>query len=146
MEIETRCVPGSNASNPKEKFEGKVSKRLAFFHGPQKKVVPRRFCCFFNRKVTNILFKNVKNQHGSAFLGGPWKYASRFDTFPSKFSFGFEAFEPGTCLLSISKEISNSLSTAAEGKIVFFCDTESRKSTRNSPKQIEFRQITLKDR
>ena len=37
LEIESKYVPGSNASNPKEKFEGKVSKRLSYFHGPPKK-------------------------------------------------------------------------------------------------------------
>ena len=36
LEIESKYVPGSNASNPKEKFEGKVSKRPSDFCEPQK--------------------------------------------------------------------------------------------------------------
>ena len=41
LEIESKYVPGSNASNPKEKFEGKVSKRLSDFCEPQKKLVQK---------------------------------------------------------------------------------------------------------
>ena len=41
LEIESKYVPGSNASNPKEKFEGKVSKRLSDFCEPPKKVGPK---------------------------------------------------------------------------------------------------------
>ena len=33
LEIETKYVHGSNAFDPKEKFEGKVSKRLSYFLG-----------------------------------------------------------------------------------------------------------------
>ena len=50
----------------------------------------------------------------SIFLGGSKKWESRFDTFPSTFSFGSKAIEPGTYLLSISKEISVSISIAAK--------------------------------
>ena len=38
LEIETKYVHGSNAFDPKEKFEGKVSKRLSYFLGRSKKV------------------------------------------------------------------------------------------------------------
>ena len=38
MEIERKYVPGSNAFDPKEKVEGKVSKRLSYFLGRSKKV------------------------------------------------------------------------------------------------------------
>ena len=41
LEIESKYVPGSNASNPKEKFEGKVSKRLSYFRGLSKKADPK---------------------------------------------------------------------------------------------------------
>ena len=37
MEIETNNVPGSNASNPEEKIQGKVSKRLSYLDGKIKK-------------------------------------------------------------------------------------------------------------
>ena len=41
LEIESKYVPGSNASNPKEKFEGKVSKRLSYFRDLSKKFVQK---------------------------------------------------------------------------------------------------------
>ena len=41
LEIESKYVPGSNAFDPKEKFEGKVSKRLSYFLGRSKKVGPK---------------------------------------------------------------------------------------------------------
>ena len=43
LEIETKydIVSGSNAFNPKVKFEGKVSKRHSYFLGPSKKVGPK---------------------------------------------------------------------------------------------------------
>ena len=41
LEIENRYVPGSNAFDPKEKVEGKVSKRLSYFLGRSKKVGPK---------------------------------------------------------------------------------------------------------
>ena len=37
LEIESKYVPGSNAFDPKEKVEGKVSKRLSYFFEPPKK-------------------------------------------------------------------------------------------------------------
>ena len=40
LEIESKYVPGSNAFDPKEKVEGKVSKRLSYFFEPPKKLVP----------------------------------------------------------------------------------------------------------
>ena len=41
LEIESKYVPGSNASNPKEKFEGKVSKRLSYFRDLSKKFIKK---------------------------------------------------------------------------------------------------------
>ena len=41
LEIESKYVPGSNAFDPKEKVEGKVSKRLSDFDEPPKKVGPK---------------------------------------------------------------------------------------------------------
>ena len=41
LEIETKYIAGSNAFDPKEKFEGKVSKRLSDFDEPPKKVGPK---------------------------------------------------------------------------------------------------------
>ena len=41
LEIETKYVHGSNASNLKEKVEGKVSKRLSYFRDLSKKVDPK---------------------------------------------------------------------------------------------------------
>ena len=38
LEIETKYIAGSNAFDPKEKVEGKVSKRLSYFLGRSKKV------------------------------------------------------------------------------------------------------------
>ena len=38
LEIETKYVHGSNAFDLKEKFEGKVSKRLSYFFEPPQKV------------------------------------------------------------------------------------------------------------
>ena len=38
LEIESKYVPGSNAFDPKEKVEGKVSKRLSYFCDLSKKV------------------------------------------------------------------------------------------------------------
>ena len=41
LEIETKYIAGSNAFDPKEKVEGKVSKRLSYFLGRSKKVGPK---------------------------------------------------------------------------------------------------------
>ena len=41
LEIERKYVPGSNAFDPKEKVEGKVSKQLSDFCEPPKKVGPK---------------------------------------------------------------------------------------------------------
>ena len=41
LEIESKYVPGSNAFDPMEKVEGRVSKRLSDFCEPQKKVGPK---------------------------------------------------------------------------------------------------------
>ena len=41
LEIESKYVPDSNAFDPKEKVEGKVSKRLSYFPGRSKKVDPK---------------------------------------------------------------------------------------------------------
>ena len=41
LEIESKYVPGSNAFDPKEKVEGKVSKRFSDFDEPPKKVHPK---------------------------------------------------------------------------------------------------------
>ena len=41
LEIESKYVLGSNAFDPKEKVEGKVSKRLSYFLGRSKKVGPK---------------------------------------------------------------------------------------------------------
>ena len=41
LEIENQYVPGANAFDPKEKVEGKVSKRLSYIFEPPKKVVPK---------------------------------------------------------------------------------------------------------
>ena len=41
LEIESKYVPGSDASNPKEKVDGKVAKRLSDFCEPPKKVGPK---------------------------------------------------------------------------------------------------------
>ena len=41
LEIETKYIAGSNAFDPKEKVEGKVSKRLSYFFEPPKKVGPK---------------------------------------------------------------------------------------------------------
>ena len=41
LEIESKYVPGSNAFDPKEKVEGKVSKRLSYFRDLSKKVGPK---------------------------------------------------------------------------------------------------------
>ena len=40
-EIESKYVPGSNAFDPKEKVEGKVSKRLSYFFEPPEKMDPK---------------------------------------------------------------------------------------------------------
>ena len=41
LEIETKYIAGSNAFDPKEKVEEKVSKRLSGFCEPPKKVGPK---------------------------------------------------------------------------------------------------------
>ena len=41
LEIDRKYVPGSNAFDPKEKVEVKVSKRLSYFRDLAKKVDPK---------------------------------------------------------------------------------------------------------
>ena len=41
LEIKTLYISGSNAFDPKEKVEGKVSKRLSYFRELSKKVEPK---------------------------------------------------------------------------------------------------------
>ena len=41
LEIETKYIAGSNAFDPKEKVEVKVSRRLSYFLGRSKKVDPK---------------------------------------------------------------------------------------------------------
>ena len=66
-------------------------------------------------QTISIGFPTVKMCHfWMNFLGGSSKSENRFGTFPSTFSFGSKAFEPGTYLLSISKEISVAISIAAK--------------------------------
>ena len=38
LESESKYVPGSNAFDPKQRFEGKISKRLSYFLGRSKKL------------------------------------------------------------------------------------------------------------
>ena len=58
LEIETKYIFWSNAFDLKEKFKGKVSKRLSYFHHLSKKVVPIGILMVLQRKITRILLEN----------------------------------------------------------------------------------------